>query len=67
MKVRSSFWGARTAPSGEPWYVVWPRALAILAVMLGIPALLVWWEWYKFQDCQSVGHSMLYCVGKVLF
>ncbi len=55
-----------SVPTKDKWYVAWPRALAILALLLGIPATVLWWEWYKFQDCQSVGHSMLYCVGKAI-
>lgn len=66
MNQRKGFWISHTVPSGEPWYVVWPRALAILLALAAIPGALVWWEWYKFTDCQAVGHSILYCVGKII-
>lgn len=45
---------------------VWARSLLILMALLAIPAGLLWWEWYKFQDCRAAGHSMLYCAGKVI-
>lgn len=44
----------------------WWRTTATLLAPLGILALAVWWDGYKLQDCQAVGHSMLYCVGKII-
>lgn len=35
---------------------------AIIAMV--VIGLLIWW--YKFADCQAVGHSTLYCVGKIV-
>ena len=26
----------------------------------------VWWSWYKYQDCVKVGHSKLYCIGRLV-
>lgn len=65
--AQSKLKSSGVAPTGEPALVVWPRALLILMVIVGVPALLIWWEWYKFQDCRAVGHSLLYCVGQVIF
>lgn len=51
----------------DPLYVVLFRAFNILAIIVGLPALFIWWEWYKFQDCKAVGHATLYCLGKMIF
>jgi Na+/H+ antiporter NhaC len=29
-------------------------------------AFVVWWSVYKFKDCRKVGHSMTYCVLRIL-
>ena len=45
------------------------RLLGALIILVVISVLLVatgWWNYYKYQDCLKVGHSKLYCVGKVL-
>ena len=26
----------------------------------------IWWTAYKYKDCKAVGHSTLYCVGKIV-
>lgn len=42
--------------------------LAIIGVFLFVAVLIVgavWWTKYKFDDCRMVGHSWVYCVGKL--
>lgn len=29
---------------------------------VGILALAIWWQMYRYHDCKMVGHSTLYCV-----
>lgn len=37
-----------------------------VALVVFFVLLMVWWSYYKYQDCLKVGHSVLYCVGKLV-
>lgn len=37
----------------------------ITLLVLAILGLSIWWTIFKFKDCKNVGHSNLYCWGKV--
>ena len=39
--------------------------IAAVALLIGILVVAVWWEVYKYHDCKKVGHSMLYCIGRI--
>ena len=38
-------------------------AILIVALIIGVMALNIWWKWYKYQDCKLVGHTTLYCLS----
>lgn len=41
----------------------------VILIVLAVVCILaggVWWTAYKYKDCKAVGHSTLYCVGKIL-
>ena len=35
-------------------------------LLLMVVAAAVWWSFYKYQDCLKVGHSTLYCIGRLI-
>lgn len=41
------------------------KGLAILGFVL-LLLLTIWWSSYKYQDCLKVGHSTLYCIGRMI-
>ena len=34
----------------------------LVVILFGIA---IWWNIYAFQDCKKVGHSTLYCLGRI--
>lgn len=36
--------------------------ILIVLILLG---LSLWWQIYAFNDCKKVGHSTLYCLGRI--
>lgn len=42
-------------------------SILVVAGLMCVLALDIWWHWYRYEDCKAVGHSTLYCVGKLAF
>jgi hypothetical protein len=42
------------------WMVV--TVVLMACAVITIPAALIYWEVYKFQDCKKVGHTTAYCL-----
>lgn len=40
-------------------------AFAIAVLVIAIVGGGIWWTTYKYKDCRKVGHSKIYCVGKI--
>lgn len=36
--------------------------LGMAFLIIIVPALLIKWEIYKYQDCKKVGHTTMYCI-----
>jgi hypothetical protein len=34
-------------------------------IVLALAGLSIWWQWAKYEECHAVGHSHLYCLGKL--
>ena len=39
--------------------------IGVLVLIVALLGVAIWWEVYKYQDCKMVGHSTLYCIGKL--
>lgn len=44
----------------------WVAAIGCIILIVLLIVGAIWWEWYKFKDCMSVGHSTFYCVCKTV-
>ena len=41
------------------------KYLLIVIAVICLICLSVWWNIYAYQDCKKVGHSTLYCIGRI--
>lgn len=41
------------------------KDLGMITLFLALVGLLVWWNVYAFADCKRVGHSTIYCIGRI--
>jgi len=41
------------------------QIIAAIVVFGAVLAGTIWWQVYQFHDCRRVGHSLLYCIGKL--
>ena len=37
----------------------------IILILIGVLSIPIAWNIYAFKDCKKVGHSTLYCIGRI--
>ena len=41
------------------------ESISAIILFLIIIAAISWWNVYSFADCKKVGHSTMYCIGRI--
>lgn len=41
------------------------KYLAMILFVIMLFAIVIAWQVYAFKDCKRVGHSTMYCIGRI--